>query len=164
MEDIDDDFFSDDGFDDLPPDTLLQLEQDAFRATQVEAPTQSVLNTRLNWPSRDVIDRYPQTEAVRLPGPSNAANVSLQPPAQLHTGLTNDYGALDVGELDAEVFDEGPSPVVALDQTIAFSDRLSQHQDDTIVWNDEWPMQTDGGPSVYSALHKEYQLLAEKVV
>ncbi|KAL2820833.1 hypothetical protein BDW59DRAFT_150613 [Aspergillus cavernicola] len=163
MEDNGDDFYSDDGFDDLPPDALHQLEQDAFRATQVENPSQSEPTVRLNWDSRDFTDHYPQYEGTRRPAPSRiASNTALQPPAHLHTGLTNDYGALDVGELDAEVFDIGTGSVVALDQTIAFSDRPS-FRHDAIVLDEEEPMQTEGGTSYYSALLKEHELLAQKL-
>ncbi|KAL4918906.1 hypothetical protein BDW62DRAFT_55387 [Aspergillus aurantiobrunneus] len=156
MEDIDDDFFSDDGFDDLPPDDLQRLERDAFRATQIQQPTQREPETRVDWAPRDVIDRYPQTE------PAHMANATLQPPAHLHTGLTNDYGALDVGDLEAEVFDDGPSSAFAPDGTVALPDRPSHYAHDTIVLDEEEPMQTEGGPAFY-ALHKEYELLSAKL-
>lgn len=164
MEGIDDDFFSDDGFDDIPPDALQQLEHDAFLATQLGQQTQEraelVPETRLNWAPRDITDRYPQNE------PTNAANATLQPPAQLHTGLTNDYGALDVGELDAEVFDDDPSPEVVLDKSATFQDRPSHYAPDTIVLDEdeEGPMETGGGLSALSDLHKDHQLLEAKVV
>ncbi|CEN61405.1 hypothetical protein ASPCAL08059 [Aspergillus calidoustus] len=163
MEAIDDDFFSDDGFDDLPPDALLQLEQEAYRATQAENSTQPEPTIQVNWAAQNVISHYPPAGAHRRPGASAVPTVPLQPPAQLHTGLTNDYGALDVGELDAEVFDAGPSPAVPLDETIAFSDRASHFPDDTIVLDDDEPAQVHGGPSFHSDLHKEYQLLTEKL-
>ncbi|KAL3494866.1 hypothetical protein BJX62DRAFT_196925 [Aspergillus germanicus] len=163
MEAIDDDFFSDDGFDDLPPDALLQLEQEAFRATQAEKPTQPEPTIHVNWAARDVAGHYHPAGAHRRPGASRVPTVTLQPPAQLHTGLTNDYGALDVGELDAEVFDAGPSPAVPLDETITFSDRVSHFPDDTIVLDDDEPAQSHGGPSFHSDLHREYQLLTEKL-
>ncbi|KAL4786754.1 hypothetical protein BJX76DRAFT_88466 [Aspergillus varians] len=157
MEDIDDDFFSDDGFEDLPPDALQQLEHDALRATQGEQTTQLEPGTRLDWASRDVIHRYPQPEQT------NVANATLQPPAYLHTGLTNDYGALDVGELDAEVFDEGPSFAAALNETISFPNQSSNYVHDTIILDEEEPMQNEGGPSLYSALRKEHDELAAKL-
>ncbi|KAJ0423907.1 hypothetical protein BJY00DRAFT_277656 [Aspergillus carlsbadensis] len=163
MEAIDDDFFSDDGFDDLAPDALLQLEQEAFRATQAEQSTQPEPTIQVNWAARDVAGHYPQVGAHRRLGASAVSTVTLQPPAQLHTGLTIDYGALDVGDLDAEVFDAGPSPIVPLDETIAFSDRASHFPDDTIVLDDDEPAQNHGGPSFHSDLHKEYQLLTNKL-
>lgn len=164
MEDIDDDFFSDDGFDDIPPDALQRLEHDAFLATQLGQQTQEgaelVPETRLNWAPREITDRYPQNE------PTNAANATLQPPAQLHTGLTSDYGALDVGELDAEVFDDGPSPAVVLDKSGTFPDRPSHYAPDTIVLDEdqEGPRQIGSGLSVLSDLRKDHQLLEAKVV
>lgn len=95
MEDNDDDYFSDDGFESLPPGTLLQLEQNAYRATQAQrAPS----------PPRAVTPNVQTNDA------------SLKPP-RLHTGLTSEYGALDVGELDAAVLDEttltGPPSALA---------------------------------------------------
>jgi hypothetical protein len=89
MEDNDDDYFSDD-FDSLPPGTLYQLEQNAFQATQAPAtqqPDQPVLN-----------------ESVRARSFAHAS-ATLKPPPRLHTGLTNDYDTLEVGELEAEVHD-----------------------------------------------------------
>ncbi|KAL5333826.1 hypothetical protein BJX70DRAFT_379897 [Aspergillus crustosus] len=165
MEDIDDDFFSDDGWDDIPADALQQLEQDAFRATQFEQPTQPEPTVQVNWASRNITERYPQTaqpEAERRPSPINVRNATLQPPAQLHTGLTSDYGALDVGELDADVFDNGPSPAVPLDETIAFSNRPSYYHD-TAVLDEEEPMQAEGARPFQSTLHKEYEQLTAKL-
>lgn len=158
MEAIDDDFFSDDGFEDLPADALQQLEHDAFRATQFDQPTQQPPQPepegRQDWDVGDVVDQT---------GPLNVANATLQPPAHLHTGITNDYGALDVGELDAEVFDNRPSHAVALDETMAFPDQPTHNVHDTIVVDDEDPMQTEGDPSFFTALQREHQSLSEKV-
>ncbi|KAJ5477324.1 hypothetical protein N7539_007468 [Penicillium diatomitis] len=88
MEDIDDDYFSDD-LDALPPGTLYELEQHAYQATQGQAAQQ--LQGRALDTSEPVHSRQ------------NAA--SLKPPPRLHTGLTNDYDTLEVGELEAEVHD-----------------------------------------------------------
>ncbi|KAL3477927.1 hypothetical protein BJX99DRAFT_225109 [Aspergillus californicus] len=161
MEAIDEDSYSDDGFDDIPEDALQRLEQDAFRTTQIQGPTQPDLAGPVTWDSRDYTDHYSRLESTRRPGPSNVASTTLQPPANLHTGLTNEYGALDVGELDAEVFDDGAEPGVALDQTIAFSDRSPYHHE-TIVLDDEETMQAEGDSSVFPALHQEYELLKQK--
>jgi hypothetical protein len=154
MENFDDDVFSDDGFDDLPPDALEQLEQDAFRATQAEHPTQREPEPRQNWAEREVTIRYPQIN------PIDVANATLRPPAQLHTGLTNDYGSLGVGEWDAEVFDNGAA--VGLNETVAISDRPSHYAYDSVAL-EEKPMETDGGLSFYSALQREHEILTAKV-
>lgn len=78
---MDDDDYGSDDFDDLPAGTLYELEQNAFQATQASArPVTSVLPTQPSF------------------------NGALQPP-RLHTGLTNDYNTLEVGELEAEVYD-----------------------------------------------------------
>jgi len=89
MEDNDDDYFSDD-FDSLPPGTLYQLEQNAFQSTQapaIQQHDQSIIN--------GPVQRRPSAHAL----------TSLKPPPRLHTGLTNDYNTLEVGELEAEVHD-----------------------------------------------------------
>lgn len=89
MEDIDDDYFSDD-LDSLPPGTLYELEQNAFQATQGPATQQ-------------------QHDAPLVPEPAlvhaRHTTATLKPPPRLHTGLTNDYDTLEVGELEAEVYD-----------------------------------------------------------
>lgn len=96
MEDNEDDYFSDDGFESLPPGTLLQLEQNAYRATQAQ--------------------RAPSAPRIVTPNVSTN-DASVKPPPRLHTGLTSEYGALDVGELDAAVLDEttlmGPPSALA---------------------------------------------------
>jgi hypothetical protein len=89
MEDIDDDYFSDD-LDSLPPGTLYELEQNAFQATQGPATQQH--NAPLA-PNEPALVHTRHTAAT------------LKPPPRLHTGLTNDYDTLEVGELEAEVYD-----------------------------------------------------------
>ncbi|KAJ5216928.1 hypothetical protein N7468_009936 [Penicillium chermesinum] len=85
--DNDDDYFSDE-FDSLPPGTLYELEQNAFQATQAPA-------TQLPPPNAGYT---PQAQVK-----PNPRSTTLQPPPRLHTGLTNDYDTLEVGELEAEV-------------------------------------------------------------
>ncbi|GAQ11102.1 hypothetical protein ALT_8423 [Aspergillus lentulus] len=112
MEDKDDDFFSDDGLEDLPPSTLLQLEQNAYLATQAQRPAQSGSSIHTAPASHAQDNRqFPVAESRSTP-----INATLKPPARLHTGLTNDYHSLDVGELDAEVLDDDTGFPVALDQ------------------------------------------------
>ncbi|KAJ5794389.1 hypothetical protein N7457_000988 [Penicillium paradoxum] len=92
MEDDDDEYGSDE-FDSLPARTLYELEQKAFQATQ--APASQYHAQPIN--SNPVLRSQPR----QLLG-----NVgSLRPPPRLHTGLTNDYNTLEVGELEAEVYD-----------------------------------------------------------
>lgn len=100
MEDDDDDYGSDE-FDSLPPGTLYALEQNAFQATQASASQyhhSNPINT----------NRVLHAQAV----PLNDNAGSLRPPPRLHTGLTNDYNTLEVGELDAEVYDNVDKPHV----------------------------------------------------
>ncbi|KAJ5169016.1 uncharacterized protein N7482_004610 [Penicillium canariense] len=91
MEDIDDDYFSDD-FDSLPPGTLYELEQNAFQATQAPATHHQQHDAPLAL-----------NEAALAHTRQTAAGLKLPP--RLHTGLTNDYDTLEVGELEAEVYD-----------------------------------------------------------
>jgi hypothetical protein len=79
----DDDDYGSDEFDSLPAGTLYELEQNAFQATQAsQAQPVNLLRTQ----------------------PFNNAG-ALRPPPRLHTGLTNDYNTLEVGELEAEVYE-----------------------------------------------------------
>ncbi|GAB1193188.1 hypothetical protein BDV32DRAFT_129966 [Aspergillus pseudonomiae] len=112
MEENDDDFFSDDGFDDLPPGTLFQLEQNAVLANQA-SQTQPQTIAAIGQPSRAFASHDFQAAASEQ---TFTPNVSLQPPVHLHTGLTSDYGALDVGELDAAVLEDETESMHGLDQ------------------------------------------------
>lgn len=121
MDDNDDDYFSDDGFDSLPPGTLLKLEQDAIarRAAQQPASEASNVARNPNVPSR-------QRDVA---GQSVYGNPTLTLPSHLHTGLTSEYGTLEVGEPDAEVLDGDDQSVIALDQRpAAFADRPPAQQ------------------------------------
>lgn len=111
----DEDYFSDD-FDSLPPGTLYELEQNAYQATQAPATQQ-------------------QAAAVEYARPTSGAGIStpvrqaatLKPPPRLHTGLTNDYLTLEVGELEAEVHhDPEEQPVL-------------QQGHQVLVAQNEWP-------------------------
>lgn len=112
MEDIDDDYFSDD-LDSLPPGTLYELEQNAFQATQDPATLQ----------------HHDAPLAPNEPALTHARHTAatLKPPPRLHTGLTNDYDTLEVGELEAEVYDN-----VEGQQAIAQAPAV-------VVTDNEWP-------------------------
>lgn len=120
MDDHDEDFFSDDGFDDLPPATLLQLEQNAYRSTQAQQP-----NPPRPPPAKP--SEPPRSFASRDIAHSGPATTNSNPP-QLQSGLTNDYGNLDVGELDAEVLDDDIGSTSALDQAMAFAEQNALQQ------------------------------------
>jgi hypothetical protein len=93
MDDDDDDYGSDE-FDSLPPGTLYELEQKAFQATQASAS---------QYRSQPIDNNL----AIRAQAaPTNGNTGSLRPPPRLHTGLTNDYNILEVGELEAEVYED----------------------------------------------------------
>lgn len=117
MEDYDDDFFSDDGFESLPPGTLLQLEENAYRATRPQHPPSAPGTITPNAQST-------------LADQSTRYDASLKPHPRLHTGLTSEYGALDVGELDAEVLDEATllGPPSALADPLALQEVYESHQ------------------------------------
>ena len=114
MEDIDDDYFSDD-LDSLPPGTLYELEQNAFQATQGPATLQQ----------HDAL--APNEPAAH----ARQTSATLKPPPRLHTGLTNDYDTLEVGELEAEVYDN-----VEGQQAIAQAPGV-------VVTDNEWPANGD---------------------
>jgi hypothetical protein len=157
MEDKDDDFFSDDGLEDLPPSTLLQLEQNAYLATQAQRPAQpeppiytaSAPHAQVNRPSRVAESR------------STPINATLKPPARLHTGLTNDYDSLDVGELDAEVLDDDTGLPVALDQPPASAGQAVPFRNESVFE----PMDIEEGlENPYQAnIYESYNVLEEKV-
>ena len=124
MEDDDDDYGSDE-FDSLPPGTLYALEQNAFQATQASAS--QYRSNPIN--SNSVLG------AQAVPLNNNAG--SLRPPPRLHTGLTNDYNTLEVGELEAEVYDNVDNrhviphgqQVLATDPSFAVNEQLGDPMD-----------------------------------
>lgn len=85
----DDEYFSDD-FDSLPPGTLYELEQNAYQATQAPASQHHVSPVERVHPNAGVVTPAQQSATLKLP-------------PRLHSGLTNDYHTLEVGELEAEV-------------------------------------------------------------
>ena len=121
MENNGDEYFSDDGFDFLPPSTLLQLEQDAIArrtAQQIAQSEKSNLATR--------------NGATRQSAYGGGTS-TLKLPQHLHTEFTGEYGALDVGELDAEVLDGDDQSVVALEEAPpAFASRTVFQQYHTL--------------------------------
>ncbi|KAA8647466.1 hypothetical protein EYZ11_010493 [Aspergillus tanneri] len=166
MEDNEDDFFSDDGFDDLPPSTLLQLEQNAYQANQAQNWAQSQHTSQLSRPSRSLINQAPRNSHS-----GDLSHPTLQPPAHLHTGLTNDYGALDVGELDADVLDVENEPTVALNQPVAFTEQSNLPQngpavaDDSRQFDDTLPdlMEVETDQFHYPDPQKASEYAAEKL-
>lgn len=115
----DDDYFSDD-FDSLPPGTLYELEQNAYQATQAPATQASVSQHHVQ-----------PVEHARVATPARKS-ATLKPPPRLHTGLTNDYLALEVGELGAEVHND-------------LEDQPALHQDThVLVAQNEWPGPVNG--------------------
>lgn len=115
----DDDYFSDD-FDSLPPGTLYELEQNAFQATQAPASQHYV----------QPVEHASLDAGLVAPAQQSA---TLKPPPRLHTGLTNDYHTLEVGELEAEVHDD-------------FEGQSVLHQDShVLVAQNEWPGPANGG-------------------
>ncbi|KAK1145412.1 hypothetical protein N8T08_004287 [Aspergillus melleus] len=171
MEDNDDDFFSDDGFDDLPPGTLFQLEQSAFQATQAQnlAPSQPAIESHR--PTGDLQNRIPQKAPAvqtRQPAPAHA---TLQPPPRLHTGLTNDYGDLDVGELDAEVLDDGNDTTIAFDHSVVYEAQPVHPQnvlapaDDSHEFDDTLPdlMEVEAGQSHINVPQGNFHIATEQL-
>jgi hypothetical protein len=124
MEDDDDDYGSDE-FDSLPPGTLYELERNAFQATQASASQYH----------SNPINSNPLLGAQAVPLSNNAG--SLRQPPRLHTGLTNDYNTLEVGELEAEVYDNVDKrhviphgqQVLATDPSFAANEQLGDAMD-----------------------------------
>ena len=173
MDDHDEDFFSDDGFDDLPPGTLLQLEEAAYRNTPALQQNPRPPPARPQEPPQ-----YDASESIGQPGPAHS---NLKPPP-LHTGLTNEYGGLDVGELDAEVLDDDTRSTSALDQAMAFAGQQAplqhhmqeqmQHsyapvaEENQVLYHppaDETMGDIEGEELFHRDMHEAHNALAEKV-
>lgn len=116
----DEDLFSDVDFDELPPGTLLQLEQNAYHNSQAAQQISHPPSARLAEPP-------PQNNAPQELGQSHLTETSLKPP-QLHTGITNEYADLDVGELDAEVLEDDTGSTSALGQALVFAEQHASQQ------------------------------------
>jgi hypothetical protein len=157
MEDKDDDFFSDDGLEDLPPSTLLQLEQNAYLATQAQRPAQPESSIHTAPAHAQDNRQFPVAESRSTP-----INATLKPPARLHTGLTNDYDSLDVGELDAEVLDDDTGLPVALDQPPASAGQAVPVRNESALE----PMDIEEGlENPYQAnFYESYNEIEEKVL
>ncbi|KAE8150762.1 hypothetical protein BDV25DRAFT_153826 [Aspergillus avenaceus] len=171
MEENDDDFFSDDGFDDLPAGTLYQLEQNAVLANQGQnsVPFQPPKTAGFAQPSRSLNGRNPLAGVSEQ---SFVSDTSLNPPAHLHTGLTNDYGGLDVGELDAVVLEDQIEPIHGLVQSAnAFGGPgihgvYAQHAEESRHMEGTFPepMEIEGDTSYFTDNYpRAYDALNEKL-
>lgn len=125
MDDSDDDFFSDDGFESIPTSTLLQLEQSAYQASQAQkarqAPDEPVKSLR-NQSTNAVRSRVSTSRLPSHGGPS------LRPPS-LPTGLSNEYGDINAGEeLEAEVFDNAQGHIAELQQEHVYMQEFQHGQ------------------------------------
>ncbi|KAH2565765.1 hypothetical protein KXV42_001479 [Aspergillus fumigatus] len=157
MEDKDDDFFSDDGLEDLPPSTLLQLEQNAYLATQAQKPAQSEASIHTAPTSHAQVDRqFAVAESRSIP-----INATLKPPARLHTGLTNDYDSLDVGESDAEVLDGDSGFPVALDQPPASAGQAVPLRNESAL--EPMDIEEGRGNPYQANIYEAYNALEEKL-
>ncbi|KAH1433288.1 hypothetical protein KXW29_002334 [Aspergillus fumigatus] len=157
MEDKDDDFFSDDGLEDLPPSTLLQLEQNAYLATQAQKPAQSEASIHTVPTSHAQVDRqFAVAESRSIP-----INATLKPPARLHTGLTNDYDSLDVGEFDAEVLDGDSGFPVALDQPPASAGQAVPLRNESAL--EPMDIEEGRGNPYQANIYEAYNALEEKL-
>lgn len=167
MDDLGEDFFSDDGFDDIPPGTLFQLEQNAFSTTQALQQNSQ--------PSVGPAEPPPGTTATRDLRQTDAVNASVRP-LRPYTGLSNEFGNVDMGELDAEVLDGDTGGTSALEQAIAFAEQTPQQQqqqsygpvveDNGQVYNapaDYMMEDVQGEQPYYMAANESYNEPAEKV-
>lgn len=171
MDDFDEDFFSDDGFDDIPSGTLFQLEQNAFRTTQALQQNSQPSPA----PAEPPPELPPGTTATQDLRQTDAVNASLQP-LRPYTGLSNEFGYVDVGELDAEVLDDDTGGTSALEQAIAFAEQAPQQQqqqgygpvveDNGQVFNasvDYMMEDVQGEQPYYTGANESYNEPAEKV-
>lgn len=98
MADFEEDFFSDDGFDDLPAETLLELERNAIQSTQHQPSAVGQNQLRSDAPPR------------QLPG-ERVYQARSRPQARANS----DYGDFDFGDAskdaDADVLYDGGQPV-----------------------------------------------------
>ncbi|OJJ44137.1 hypothetical protein ASPZODRAFT_18901 [Penicilliopsis zonata CBS 506.65] len=122
MEDNDEDFFSDDGFDSLPPGTLFELEQSAYQATQAQRAQSQQPTAQEYSPAQS----GPPDRQIR-------SRSALNVPSRLHTGLTSEYGTLDVGDPDAEVLEDDNIQSAALGQYAA----VQEHPMDYMAVQDQ---------------------------
>ena len=166
MEDNDDDYFSDDGFESLPPGTLLQLEQNAYRATQAQQSA----------PSNPPRSNLPDAQTT-FTDHSTRYGTSLKAPAHLHTGLTSEYGTLDIGELDAEVLENDAEQATTLGAAPAFTGQLAnkhphpleaedQQYDDPVAVRNSFlsgAMELEE-PDVPQYISEEFNLHMQKVI
>ncbi|OAX78597.1 hypothetical protein ACJ72_07093 [Emergomyces africanus] len=110
---MDEDSFSDDGIDELPPGTLLELERNAYQATQQQRPDSR--NSSTNVPPRA---RNPSFVSLTRESISRTASRTssrgpvLQDPSRLLRPPLS-FGDEDFQDLDAGVLDDGngPAPV-----------------------------------------------------
>ncbi|KAK2745634.1 hypothetical protein FQN55_006125 [Onygenales sp. PD_40] len=112
-----DDSFSDDGIDELPPGTLLALEQNAYQASQQQRPDSNngYLPPKPKNPSFVSLAR----ESTSRPSSrTSSRGPILQDPSRLHRPPLS-FGDEDFQDLDAGVLDDGYGPApVELEDTV----------------------------------------------
>ncbi|PGH32973.1 hypothetical protein GX50_04187 [[Emmonsia] crescens] len=119
-----DDSFSDDGIDELPPGTLLELERNAYQATQAtqqqQRPDSNVPPPKLRNPS---FVSLAQESISRTASRNSSRGLVLQDPSRLlrpPLSLEDE----DFQDLDAGVLDDGFSPApVELQDTVFQQDK-----------------------------------------
>ncbi|PGH04162.1 hypothetical protein GX51_03669 [Blastomyces parvus] len=120
-----DDSFSDDGIDELPPGTLLELERNAYQASQQHRPDSR--NTSCNAPPKP---RNPSFASLARGSLSRTASRTssrgpvLQDPSRLLRPPLS-FGDEDFQDLDAGVLDDGYGPDPVELQDTVFQQNIS---------------------------------------
>ncbi|KAJ9300921.1 hypothetical protein DTO271G3_2085 [Paecilomyces variotii] len=126
MDDSDDDFFSDDGFESIPTSTLLQLEQSAYQASQAQKARQAPDRPVKSLQNQSTNPVQSRVSTSRLP---SHGGPSLRPPS-LPTGLSNEYGDINAGEeLEAELFDNAQGHIAELQREHVYMQEFQHGQD-----------------------------------
>jgi hypothetical protein len=149
MDDNDEDeIYADVGFDSLPQDELLLLEQNAIRATQHQQDLTDG-SGYLKIPPH-AYSRQPSNETnlgnqTLRKSPLAAFRAPSQP-------ASSDYGELDPGELDAALLGDFDEPVPVEEKEEVDTARLPG----AATQRDQWRQQRYGRPNVYNQKSLEY--------
>ncbi|EGE81436.1 DNA repair protein Rad26 [Blastomyces dermatitidis ATCC 18188] len=113
-----DDSFSDDGIDELPPGTLLELERNAFQASQQQRPdSRNASNNAPPKPRNPSFASLARGSLSRTASHTSSRGPVLQDPSRLLRPPLS-FGDEDFQDLDAGVLDDGcgPDPVELQDR------------------------------------------------
>ncbi|PGG99281.1 hypothetical protein AJ79_08587 [Helicocarpus griseus UAMH5409] len=120
---MDDDYFSDNGFDELPPGTLLALEQNAYQATQQQRPDSRNSANPPPRPKNPSFASLARESTSRTASRTPSRGPVLQDPSRILRPPLS-FGDEDFQDLDAGVLDDGYGPApVELQDTVFEQDK-----------------------------------------